>query len=156
VAFAFWLPTVPLPLVRLPLEQPARISRPMNSAAAFEAKADKFLKLIYVATQRTRSFNNSVERLVDLKTSLDWLGRVVDFRYEANGLVIVNVTVQLKTENADELKANGFAVSGVLENIACVQVDALRLPELAALRTVTGLEASTYLRAANDRAVDQV
>ena len=125
-----------------------------SSQDAFDAKADKLLKHAYHAAARFKSAAGQTRAAA--AQEVDSLSRVTGVSRSATGGVSVRLLVQLGAGGAEELKSAGFGVGSVVGDIATVQTDASRLPELAALASVKRMWATTYRRPVNDRARQSV
>jgi len=67
-----------------------------------------------------------------------------------DGTVNVSLTVRLTGRSVAELRAAGFAVGARVGDVATVETDVERLPELAALASVRKISAATYSYPTND------
>ena len=123
-----------------------------NSEAAFEVKADKLLRLVRRAARRSATKG----RPGDDAAELEQLSEVTALERKKDGSVSVGVTVRLAGDTAAELKAAGFAVGARIGDVATVETDVERLPELAALASVRKISAATYAYPSNDRARQSV
>jgi subtilisin family serine protease len=123
--------------------------------AAFERKADKLLREVRRAaeTDRVASAKGHVR---DGESEVLRLSKAAGVRRLSDGRTSVGVNVELASQSDEELKAAGFAVGARLGDVATVETDVERLPELAALGSVRKLSAATFLHPLNDRARLQV
>jgi subtilisin family serine protease len=137
-------------VARAQFEQPAQVL-----ADAFEAKADKRLRQIRRAADEVVSAPTRVarQRAAD---EIEKFAGVAGVRRGASGEVTVGLLVQLKGEDASELREAGFAVGAVVGDVATVQVEASRLEELAELGSVVKLAAAIMQHPLNDRARQSV
>ena len=128
-----------------------------DSLGAFETKADKMLKLIYETAKQNGSAMQSDSQQAQEKTErLKHLSEFVGFHLAPDGKINLSVGVELKSENADELKRAGFAVGALMGNVATVETNLDRLLQLAALSSVSGISAATYYSLTNDRAAQGI
>ena len=123
-----------------------------DAETAFAEKADKLLKQLRRAAEEDGLAEQRAGRPAGTPSRIEKLSRVAGVRREKDGKVSVGVTVTLTEENDDELKAAGFAVGALVGDIATLEIDAERLPELAALSSVSKLRAVTVAYPSNDRA----
>jgi subtilisin family serine protease len=124
-----------------------------DAEAAFAEKADKLLKQLRRAAAEDGLIEQRAGRPSGTLSRVEKLSRVAGINRGANGKVSVGVTVSL-TENSDaaELEAAGFAVGALVGDIATLETDVERLPELAALASVSKIRAVTQAYPSNDRA----
>jgi subtilisin family serine protease len=132
-----------------------------DPTAALNRKADKFLKKVYQATletggavtRRTRTVAGKqvVQELVPTG-ELGEVARKVGVRVDDSGRPAVGLTVLLSNGSTRELKDAGFKVGAQIGDIATVETDPLRLPELASFSSVMRMTASIYRKPLNDRA----
>jgi subtilisin family serine protease len=147
LAVAAVLPWPASPVARAQFEQ-----NPSQTAGdAFEAKADKRLWRIrrVAAESVTAPTRVARERAAE---EVEKLGTVAGVSRAASGEVRVGLLVQLKGEDASELKEAGFDVGAVVGDVATVETEASRLGELAELGSVVKLSAATQQHPLNDRA----
>ncbi|HJQ32322.1 MAG TPA: S8 family serine peptidase [Pyrinomonadaceae bacterium] len=122
-----------------------------TAADAFEAKADKRLWRIRRAAAESVSAPTRVAR-ERAAEEVEKLGAAAGVSRAASGEVRVGLLVQLKGEDASELRDAGFDVGAVVGDVATVEAEASRLGELAELGSVVKLSAATQQHPLNDRA----
>jgi subtilisin family serine protease len=118
---------------------------------AFSAKADKVLVALRRAVERDEALARQ-GRLRQDTSHIEKMRRFIGLSRDANNRVTVPVAVKLVTESDAELKKEGFDVSALIGDIATLEVDVDRLPELAALPTVAKVFGAVKHRPLNDRA----
>jgi hypothetical protein len=123
----------------------------VSGEAALEAKADKLLKYVYHVATQSEPGNANEPAHADAVQELDELSHLTRVSRNADETLKVGMIVQLNGGDSEELKAAGFAVGAVVGDIATVEVDASRLPELASLASVKRMWASVRRRPLNDR-----
>ncbi|HEV7858636.1 MAG TPA: S8 family serine peptidase [Pyrinomonadaceae bacterium] len=123
--------------------------------AAFAKKADKLLREVRRASETDRVASEK-GRVRDAESEVSRLSQVAGVRRLSDGRTSVGVNVELTSRSDEELKAAGFAVRARLGDVATVETEVERLPELAALGSVRKLSAATFLHPLNDRARFQV
>jgi len=129
-----------------------------NSEALFLAKADPLLQMIRqaVLTDRlanrgsTAGPNSSRPFTRDISLETEALSRIAGIDHQSNGATRVSLTVTLTNGGEAELKVAGFAVGARIGNLATIETDIDRLPELAALESVSSLTAATRSYPNND------
>lgn len=119
--------------------------------AAFTAKADKVLKRVRKAVDEDRVAAKKGP-LTKERSEVERLSRVVAVDRRPGKTESVNVVVTLTDEADIELKKAGFAVQSRIGNVATLETDVDRLPDLASLSDVRKIFASTYRYPVNDRA----
>jgi subtilisin family serine protease len=119
--------------------------------AAFSEKADKVLKRVRRAVDEDRAVA-AKGRLRRENSEIVRLSRNVGVERRRDNTVSIDVVVRLSDDGAAELKAAGFAVAARVGDIATLQTDVDRLPELASLSSVRNITAAVYRRPLNDRA----
>ena len=120
---------------------------------ALNAKADKLLKHIYhVASRAVQAGRANGPARQEVAQEVEKLTRLTGVSQHADGTVSVGLLVQLNSGSGEELEGVGFGVGAVVGDIATVETDASRLPELASLTSVQKMWASTYRHPVNDRA----
>jgi subtilisin family serine protease len=130
----------------------AQTDQVASASLALDTKADKFLKHIFHAASQAALGRVNRAAQQEAAHEVEHLSRLTGVRLNADGTVSVGLIVQLSTGSGEELKAAGFAVGAVVGDIATVETDASRLPELASLASVKRMWASVYRRPVNDRA----
>ncbi|CDM65844.1 S8 family serine peptidase [Pyrinomonas methylaliphatogenes] len=129
-----------------PLGIAARQDEAADPETAFAKKSDKLLKIVRRAANedrvRGRFFNGETERLRD----------VAAIERDVSGRVRVSVAVRLKSRSAEELKRSGFEIGAQIGDVATVETDVERLPELAALSSVRKISAAAVYKPLNDLA----
>jgi subtilisin family serine protease len=123
--------------------------------AAFEKKADKLLREVRRAAL-TDSAASEKGRVTDADSEVLRLSERAGVRRLSDGRTSVGVNVELTGRSDEELKAAGFAVRARVGDVATVETEVERLPELASLVSVRRLSAATFLHLLNDRARFQV
>ncbi|HEY0006747.1 MAG TPA: S8 family serine peptidase [Pyrinomonadaceae bacterium] len=123
-----------------------------DSEAAFEAKADKVLKVVRRAAEHDRAEALGKGRLRDEDSEVARLSKLAGVRRGRDGRDTVGVLVELTSKSVEELQAAGFPVGTRVGQIATVETDIERLPELAALSSVRKVTAATVYHTLNDRA----
>jgi subtilisin family serine protease len=124
----------------------------VSGEAALEAKADKLLRHVYHVTTQSEPENANEPTHADAVQELDKLSRLTRVSRNADETLRVGVIVQLNSSDGEELKAAGFAVGAVVGDIATVETDANRLPELASLTSIKRMWANVRRHPLNDRA----
>jgi subtilisin family serine protease len=124
--------------------------------AAFERKADKLLREVHRAAETDRVASEKGRVRDAAESEVMRLSEVAGVRRLSDGGTSVGVNVELTSGSDEELKAAGFAVRARLGDVATVETEVERLPELAALVSVRRLSAATFLHPLNDRARFQV
>jgi subtilisin family serine protease len=122
---------------------------------AFALKADKILKQVRRAVEADRA-EQRLGRFRSETSQVRGLSDVAGVERQPDNSVKVDVAVSLAGESADELNAAGFAVQSRVGDIATLELDVDRLPELASLSTVRKIFASVYRHPVNDRARREV
>ena len=100
---------------------------PTISSDAFQAKADKLLKIIYRTTRQNKSVGRQQHDGSGSGNEPDaiaQLAELVSFHPEQAGPPTLDVAVQLNSERADELRRARFAIESVLGNVATVETTA--------------------------------
>ena len=122
-----------------------------DAEAAFAAKADKLLRNVRRVAIADREAEQQ-GRPRGAASELQSLSRVAGVRRAADGTITVSITVSLTNNSDAELKAAGFAVGARVGDMATVETEVDRLPELAALASVNKIKAATFSYPKNDRA----
>lgn len=123
----------------------------VDREAAFAAKADKVLKRVRMAAAEDRLLAAS-GRLKRETSEIDRLSRTVGVDRNLQNRVTVDVAVRLTTSSDEDLKAAGFRIAARVGDMATLQTDVDRLPELAALESVGKIFAAINRYPLNDRA----
>lgn len=148
-----------LSLTALLVTAPLNFARATQSAhdytndaqAALSAKSDKLLKHIY-RTARAKSISGSATQSAeDADAEVEQLSRVAGVRRKPNGKLTVGLTVRLTNNSVAPLRNAGFRIGARIGDVATVEVEADRLPELAALPAVRKMSAAVYRYPTNDR-----
>jgi subtilisin family serine protease len=125
--------------------------------AAFARKADPLLREVRRASESDRAAIERGERPAGAASSeVSRLSKAAGVRRDAEGRLTVGVNVLLASESAEELKAAGFKVGAIIGDVATVETEPERLPELASLASVRKLSAATFMHVLNDRARQSV
>jgi subtilisin family serine protease len=124
----------------------------VSGEAALEAKADKLLRHVYHVAIQSKPANANGPARANAVQELDQLSHLTRVSRNFDETLRVGMIVQLNGGDGEELKAAGFAVGAVVGDIATVETDASRLPELASLASVKRMWASVRRRPLNDRA----
>ena len=123
---------------------------------AFSAKADKILATVRRAARRDDALARQGKLQQDT-SEIEKLKRVAQVsRRTADNRVIVSVAVKLLADSDAELKTAGFNVGARIGDIATLEVEVDRLPELAALPTVTKIFGAVKHHPLNDRAREAI
>ena len=133
-----------------PVGAGAQTDQTASGDLALAAKADKLLKHVYHASREAAGVGPAGRRAT--AQVVNELSDVAGVSLGPGGGVSVSLIVQLSDGDAGELKGAGFAVGSVVGDIATVETEAGRLPELASLASVKRMWASTYRHPVNDRA----
>ncbi|MBA3438736.1 MAG: S8 family serine peptidase [Pyrinomonadaceae bacterium] len=123
-----------------------------DAQAALSRKSDKMLKRVY-RTARAKSIGgNAAQSADDVDAEIEQLSRVAGVRRKPNGKLTVGLTVRLANDSVAPLRNAGFRIGARIGDVATVEVEAERLPELAALPAVRKMSAAVYRYPTNDRA----
>lgn len=118
---------------------------------AFSTKADKVLATVRRAAERDRALERQ-GRLRQDTSEIEKLKDVVGMSRDAGNRLTVSVAVKLATTSDAELRNAGYAVGARVGDIATLEVEADRLPDLAGLPAVTKIFGAVKRHPLNDRA----
>jgi subtilisin family serine protease len=124
-----------------------------TAEALLAVKADPLLQSVRRAALSDRVAEKVKPWWESLKapaSEVESFSRIAGVKRLPDGTVSVSLTVRLTGNSVDELEAAGFGVGARVGNIATVETEVERLPELAALASVRKLSAATYSSTTND------
>ncbi len=147
-----------LGIAPLPFNVSARQDNATADAEALLAvKADPLLQSIRRAALKDsaardgKSVPENLTAPAEAPTSeVERLSHLAGVNRLPDGTVNVSLTIRLTGHSVAELKAANFAVGARVGDVATVETDVERLPELAALASVRKISASTYSYPTND------
>ncbi|MEK6281416.1 MAG: S8 family serine peptidase [Acidobacteriota bacterium] len=128
-----------------------------DAEALLEIKGDPLLISVRRAaildrvSEKGRSEQDRLKAVV-FGSEVERLSNIAGVMRLQDGSVKVSLTVRLTGDSIAELSAAGFAVGAQVGDVATVETDVERLPELAALASVRKISASTYSFPTNDLA----
>jgi subtilisin family serine protease len=144
---------------------PFNVSAQQNNASAdaealLALKADPLLQSIRRAALMDRAAIEGKSTQESLKapaglaptSEVESLSQLAGVKRLPNGTINVSLTIRLTGNSVAELKRAGFPVGALAGDVATVETDIERLPELAVLASVRKISASTYSYPANDLA----
>jgi len=117
--------------------------------AAFNRKADRILRGVRHAVEEDRSARAKGNFRPEA-AAVNRLSRIAKIKGDKNPRINVAVTLTDNSERA--LAAAGFRVQSRVGDVATLEVDVDRLPDLAAIESVQKIFASVVRRPLNDRA----
>jgi subtilisin family serine protease len=131
----------------------------LDAEALLEAKADPLLESVRRAALADRAAEQDKFRQESLQvggpartSELEGLSKIAAIKRLPDGAFNVSLTVRLTGNSVAELSAAGFAVGAQAGDVATVETNVERLPELAALASVRKMSAATYSYPTNDLA----
>jgi subtilisin family serine protease len=130
-----------------------------DAETLLSVKADPLLQSVRRAALADRAAGGGKSLPDESKASteaptseVESLTRLAGVKRLPDGTINVSLTVRLSGRSLAELKAAGFKVGALVGDVATVETDIERLPELAALASVRKISASTYSYPTNDLA----
>ncbi len=131
----------------------------VDAEALLAIKADPLLQSVRRAARMDRAAREGKPVPENLKapaeapaSEVESLSHLAGVNRLPDGTINVSLTVRLTGNSVAELKASGFHVGARVGDVATVETDIERLPELAALASVRKISASTYSYPTNDLA----
>ena len=123
--------------------------------ASFNKKADKFLKRIRRAVDEDRKKAQKGNLTIET-SAIKRFSHLTKLELQPDNKIRVPLVVRLAAGAETEIDAAGFHLQSQIGDVATLDLDVDRLPELAALNSVKKIFASTVRRPLNDRAKQSV